>query len=68
MRKTTGKIPSVNFVVTEHESNSEAAMQKYSSKIGVQQKLFVNKVNYDQKSRSLKKVKGFLTASGEHFL
>ena len=38
MRKTTGKIPSVNFVVTEHESNSEAAMQKYSSKIGVQQK------------------------------
>ena len=30
--------------------------------------MFDNEVNYDQKSKSLKKVKGFLTASDEHFL
>ena len=46
----------------------EAAMHKCPLKIGIQQKLFDNEVNYDQKSRSLKKLKGFLTAGGEHFL
>ena len=25
-------------------------------------------INYGQKSKSLKKIKGFLTAGGEHFL
>ena len=31
-------------------------------------KLFNNEVNYGEKSKSLKKMKGFLTAGGEDFL
>ena len=43
-------------------------MQKCSLKISVQQKVVDNEVNYGQKSKSLKKIKNFLTAGGEHFL
>ena len=43
-------------------------MQKCSLKICVSKRLCDNEVNYGQKSQSLRKLKGFLTAGGEYFL
>ena len=78
MQKTTGKIPSATCEI--YGQNIESISEKnFDVRNSHPEMLFKNwcltkccavtkLINYGQKSKSLKKIKGFLTPGGEHFV
>ena len=78
MQKTARKIPSATCEI--YGQNIESISEKNFDVRSSQAEMFFKNwcltkscavmklINYGQKSKSLKKIKGFLTAGGEHFL